>query len=90
MFKTHTGKVVTGQHLIDACKQVADDMRISAKKVKEENKFASHVTEKKKEEYIHKFWYSVADRIERGYIKTFSDWQSVNQVLTGECIGLLP
>lgn len=90
-FRTHTGEIVTGQRLTDACKQVADFLRDNARSMRAETngKYASHVTEADKDRYLaEKLEY--ADRVERGEtLHNFSTWQRVNTALTGECVGLL-
>ena len=52
--------------------------------------FASHVTEKDKDEYAAE-QLKLANQIERGELDhNFTVWQRMNYFLTGECVPLLP
>ena len=88
-FNTRNGKTVSGDALLNACKRVAQELRESAEEVKKENAFASHVTDVEKEAYIKRYWLDIADTVERGNITSFTIWQKINYVLTGECVALL-
>jgi hypothetical protein len=88
-FRTHTGEIVTGQRLADAYKQVAADWRTLAHAIRKENAYAAHVTEATKEAAMQDMLIR-ADEIETGDLRSFTVWQRVNTVLTGECVALLP
>ncbi len=87
-FRTHNGQTVTGDRLMAACKQVADDWRTLHKTIRKEDRYAAHVREQEKDEILQRNL-KRADEIERGDLKTFTIWQRVNTVLTGECVALL-
>ena len=90
IFRTHTGKIVTGVTLSNALNQVANDMIQNANNIRIENHYADHVTEEQKEEYfLRRIEYAEEIRIGIG-LNNFTIWQRINQVLTGECVALLP
>lgn len=76
-------------NFLDACKQVANDFREIAHNIRKEDCYASHVSEENKIEELQKSL-ERADRIEAGIVDNFTVWQRVNEVLTGECVALLP
>ena len=88
-FRTHTGEIVTGERLAAARRKVAEDWRAMAYAIREEDAYASHVTEAEKDEYLQRHL-DFADRIEIGEPEAggFTSWQRINQELTGECAGL--
>ncbi len=88
-FKTHTNEIITGQRLIDVLSLVADDWADLAVKIKEENHYAPHVTEKEKEQYMLDML-NEAEAIKNGKVENFTIWQRVNEKLTGECVAFLP
>ena len=90
IFRTHTGETVTGITLSNALNQVADDMVQNAKNIRIDNHYADHVTEEQKEEcYLRSIEYAEQIRI-GNRLNNFTIWQRINQVLTGECVALLP
>lgn len=88
-FKTHTGVNVPGPQFMAACKAVADDWRNLAHAIRKEDRYASHVTEARKEQALQDMLENAA-RIEAGEIESFTIWQRINTKLTGECVGFLP
>ena len=87
-FKTHTGEIVTGERLQSALKQVANDWRDIARAIRSKDLYASHVTEETKDARLAEAL-DRADKIEAGNVGSFTIWQRVNTVLTGECVGFL-
>ena len=87
-FITHTGEQVSGERLNNALSQVADDWAKLAYDIRKEDAYAPHVTEKQKEDNMSRM-IEAAERIREGNIKSFTIWQRVNTVLTGECVALL-
>lgn len=88
-FRTHDNRAITGPQFMAACKAVADDWRNLAHAIRREDRYASHVTEERKEENLQNMLVS-ADKIEAGIVDNFTIWQRVNTKLTGECVGFLP
>ncbi len=90
-FLTSHNEVITGERLQAACEAVAAQIEASAIKVREEDAFASHVTQAGKDDYIDRFYTQVAAKIRKQEnLHNFSVWQRVNTELTGECIAFLP
>ena len=90
-FVTHTGEIVTGDKLQAACDAVASWYDNQAVKVRDENAFASHVTQAAKDDYINRFYTQTAQAIRnRENLHHFYAWQRINTELTGECVGFLP
>lgn len=88
-FTTHTGENVSGEKLTKALNKVADWYADNAKKVREEDAYAKHVTEKQKDENLQK-GLERAEEIRRGeYIDNFTIQQRINTELTGEAVPLL-
>lgn len=87
-FKTHTGEIVTGDRLQKALNTVADFWADNARAIRKENRYASHVTEDRKEKNL-KDQLERAEQIRGGDIGSFTIWQRVNTELTGECVALL-
>lgn len=87
--RTHTGEIVTGPRLTAALNKVADDWANLACAIRGEDAFASHVTEETKEQALTEML-ERAEAIRNGDIGSFTIWQRVNEVLTGECVALLP
>lgn len=89
-FRTHTGEIVTGARLTDALTAVANDWAANARGIRAEDRYASHVTEERKEENMQR-QLEQAERIRDGLEPIgFTFWQRINTKLTGECIGFLP
>lgn len=88
-FKTHTNEIVTGERLTSALSTVANDYRELAHAIRKEDAYAPHVTVEQKEHQLNKML-KLADEVEKGEVGTFTVWQRVNTVLTGECVALLP
>lgn len=89
-FRTSKGEFPTQDEFLAACKKVANDYRENGKAILAENAFGPHVTELEKLAYVNRFNFDVADWVEAGLLTTFTSWQRVNEVLTGECIPFLP
>lgn len=87
-FRTHDEKIITGSKLQDALTKVANDYRAIAHGIRNENLYASHVTEEEKEQYL-KEGLIHAEEVQGGMINSLSVWQRVNTELTGKCIALL-
>ena len=87
-FRTHTGELVEGDRLTAALKRVADDWRQLGFDIRNEDAYASHVTEAEKDADL-KAMLEEADAIAAGRVQSFTIWQRVNTVLTGECVALL-
>jgi hypothetical protein len=88
-FKTHTGEIVTGARLQDALNRVAQAWADNAKDVRTEDRYASHVAESEKDDYLREEL-DYAESIRQGNIDCFTIWQRVNAHLTGECVAYLP
>ncbi len=88
-FRTHTGSVVTGQRLQDALNKVADEWARNARAIRSEDEYASHVTEEIKDDCLLK-GLERAEELREGNVNSFTAWQDINTVLTGECVALLP
>lgn len=87
-FRTHDGRIVDGPELAKALKTVAQNWRDLAHAIRKEDCYASHVTEATKDKYRDDML-SHADEIEAGYVHSFTIWQRLDTVLTGECVALL-
>ena len=88
-FRTHTGEVVEGECLAAALKQVSDDWRRLGFDIRNEDAYADHVTEAEKDAALLTML-DEADAVASGRVQSFTIWQRVNAVLTGECVALLP
>jgi len=87
--KTHTGEIIKGNRVTKAVKAVCNEWRELALAVRHEDSYASHVSEGAKDEYLSQS-IILADDLEAGRINpTFTDWQRINIILTGECVALL-
>lgn len=88
-FTTHKRETISGPGLQNALNKVADDWAALGEAIYKENAYADHVPESVKllnrEEH-----YTRAAEIRAGEVKSFTIWQRVNEVLTGECVALLP
>lgn len=87
-FRTHTGEIVEGERLNAALAQVANDWRDLAHAIRKQDCYASHVTEDTKECALQEMLQR-ADEIKAGDVRSFTIWQRVNTVLTGDCVALL-
>jgi hypothetical protein len=88
-FRTHTGKIVTGERLVAALNEVADEKIELSKAIRLEDAYADHVSEQVKDQImIDGFAY--AESIRKGEINDLTAWQNLNYALTGECVALLP
>lgn len=88
-FKTHTGEIVTGKRLESAIRAVAADWRNLAYNIRESECYASHVTEKEKDEIL-KNHLKCADDLEQGIcVPSFTFSQMINEKLTSHCVALL-
>ena len=86
-FITHNREEVSGKRLSDAINKVADDMVISANKKRQEP-YASHITEKQKDETLAKDL-DYAEQVRKGEnLDNFTIWQRINYELTGESVPL--
>ena len=87
--KTREGKVIKGEAVIEAVKAVCEEYRKNAFELRNSDCYASHITEDQKDEYLI-ISIMLANDLEEGRINpTFTDWQRVNQKLTGETVALL-
>jgi len=89
-FRTHTGEIVDGDRLQTACESVAHWAEQNAYAIRNEDEYASHVTEAEKDEYLRQDleW---AEKIRKQEnLHNFSVWQRVNAELTGKCVAFLP
>lgn len=87
-FTTHKGEVVTGEKLQSALDEVADDYVKMYNSIRKEDKYASHVTEKQKDDALSK-GLEFAEKIRIGDgIDNFTVWQRVNEKITGESVPL--
>lgn len=87
-FRTHTGQTFDGYLLKLALIKVASDWRKLALDIRLENAYASHVTDAEKAADMNDML-NEANRIEAGRVDSFTIWQRVNTVLTGECVPFL-
>lgn len=87
-FRTHKGHVVSGSELQAALSKVAADWREIAHNIRKQDCYAAHVSEETKDEHLTTML-AHADEIEQGCVDSFTIWQRVNTVLTGECVALL-
>ena len=87
-FRTHTGETVDGERLTSALAEVAKDWSDLAHAIRKADHYASHVTDDRKEQALQEMLHR-ADEIEAGDIRSFTIWQRVNTVLTGDCVALL-
>lgn len=89
-FTTHNKEVVSGKKLTDAINKVADDWADLHKRIREEDGYASHVTEEQKDEYLKKEL-ERAEEIRNGVgLDNFTIWQRIDTELTGETVPFLP
>lgn len=86
-FRTHAGEIVTGERLQAALTKVANDWRELARAIRKEDHYASHVAEETKERAMVEMLQR-ADEIAAGDVRSFTIWQRVDTVITGECVGL--
>lgn len=87
-FRTHDGRIVTGERLAAALNAVADWYAENARAVRREDAYAAHVTEETKERRLSD-GLAFAEGVRAGERVGFSVWQRVNTHLTGECVALL-
>jgi hypothetical protein len=89
-FRTHKGKLVTGERLVAAHHAVADHWAANARAIRQEDGYASHVTEAEKGRFMQE-QLEQAERIRKGTERMgFWLWQRINTELTGECVPFLP
>jgi hypothetical protein len=88
-FRTHTKEIITGERLVAALNQVADERIELYKRIRIEDAYADHVSEETKDQILAKD-IQYAESIRRGEINDFTAWQNVNYALTNECVALLP
>lgn len=90
IFRTHKREVVSGELLNSALNKVADDMILLAEAIREEDAYASHISEQEKDQYMADD-IEHAERVRLGEgLNNFTIWQRVNEVLTNECVSFLP
>jgi hypothetical protein len=88
--KTSDGKTHTPEEIQRAREIVADDWAENARAIRREDPYASHVTEAEKDAYLAE-GLAYAESVRQGTAKgSFTLWQRLNEVLTGECVALLP
>ena len=89
-FRTHTGEIVKGKRLQDALEKVADKWASNARAIRENDDYAPHVTEEKKDLNLKRHL-AYAEGIRTGEnVNNFTIWQRVNTELTGDCVALPP
>lgn len=90
-FKTHTGKIVRGKKLVMALNSIADDLLERAHKIRNEDDYASHITNESKDRILNEA-IEDSERIRNPNNIKYELWlfQRLNTKLTGECIALLP
>jgi hypothetical protein len=88
-FRTHTGEIIQGERLQAALDAVADDWIDLACRIREDDEYASHVSEEEKDQVL-KDNLKLAEEVRRGEINSFTTWQRVNEKITGESPALLP
>lgn len=88
-FRTHTGEIVTGERLVTALNQVADERIELYKRIRIEDAYADHVSEETKDQILASD-IQYAESIRKGEINDLTAWQNLNYELTGECVALLP
>lgn len=88
VFTTHTGQRIKGDRLRDALNTVANDWARMTHAIRVQDDYASHVTEKHKDNNLAN-GLALAEEIRGGAIDSFTIWQRVNTVLTGECVAFL-
>lgn len=88
-FKTHAGEIVSGSRLQAALDTVANWYCDNAYAIREQDEYASHVTEETKEQRLREGLLK-AERIRTGDIDNLSIRQRIDTVLTGKCVALLP
>lgn len=89
-FTTHKGDTVKGERLATALNEVADDMVEIQNRIREEDEYASHVTEAEKDENLDR-GLKYAEEVRQGqHLGNMTIAQRVNQKLTGESVPILP
>jgi len=89
-FTTSKGEKVSGEKLQKALNQVADDMIELENRIREGDEYASHVSEKTKDENLKK-GIELAERVRKGEkMGNMTIAQRINQKLTGETVAILP
>lgn len=87
-FTTHLGEIVTGPRLQEALDAVADDWAELAHAIRREDRYASHVTEKVKDDERDQMLLR-AEEIRLGHIGSATIAQRLNTKLTGRCVALM-
>lgn len=83
-------KKFTPEELQAARETVADWWANNARAIRSNDAYASHVTEKQKDEILARSL-ETAEQCRRGELDhNFTFWQRINTELTGECVALLP
>lgn len=89
-FITSKKEKVSGKRLTDALNKVADKKADLARRIREEDEYAKHVSEKEKDEALAKSL-EYAEKIRRGEVShNLSVAQDINTELTGEEVPILP
>ena len=89
-FQTSNGEQVSGVALQTALDEVADRAYAHALALFSLDPYAAHVTDSDKIEYLDRAILTSLEIREGMHTHKFWCWQDVNQVLTGECVALLP
>ena len=87
--QTSDGKKYTQEAIKKALNAVADFYAGNAQAIYDKDLYASHVTKETKESNL-KDGLKRANDIRQGVIKSFAEWQRVNEELTGNCVAFLP
>lgn len=86
---THKRETINGQILQNALNKVSDFYLKNAYMIRKEDRYADHVTEQQKDEYLLE-GLEFASSVKSGNKTGFSVWQRVNTEITCECVTLLP
>lgn len=81
--------MISGDKLEAALETVATDWICLALNIRNEDAYSDHITEQQKNEFMIADLV-FAETIRNGEIKSFTIWQRINTVLTGECVAFLP
>lgn len=88
-FVASNGKVIKGKYFKALLNEVANDWENIAYDIRKQDNYASHVTEKEKDEYLSQ-GLKLAEKIRQGEELSFTILQRINLKVTGKCVALLP
>lgn len=87
-FITHDKRTISESEFQEALNKVADDWERLGEAIYKENAYADHVSESLKLSNRDQH-YARAAEIRAGQVNSFTIWQRVTELLTGECVALL-